>query len=141
MAESTSASIDMAAPPKAVLAVISDFSGYPQWVDSISTAEVLTSTGERADTVRMVLNHPLVSDDYVLAYQWAPDKVSWRLVQGTLLKAMDGSYVLTSLPEGTRVTYTLVVDVHLPMIGMFKRKAEKAIIDGALQGLKRRVEG
>jgi hypothetical protein len=29
----------------------------------------------------------------------------------------------------------------MPMIGMFKRKAEKTIIEGALKGLKRRVEG
>ena len=42
---------------------------------------------------------------------------------------------------GTTVTYTLAVDVNMPMIGMFKRKAEKTIIDGALKGLKKRVEG
>jgi hypothetical protein len=30
--------------------------------------------------------------------------------------------------------------VNLPMIGRFKRKAEQTIIDGALKGLKRRVE-
>ena len=41
---------------------------------------------------------------------------------------------------GTTVTYTLSVDVNLPMIGMFKRKAEKTSIDGALKGLKKRVE-
>ena len=38
------------------------------------------------------------------------------------------------------MTYSLTVDVNLPMIGMFKRKAEQTIIDGALKGLKRRVE-
>jgi hypothetical protein len=32
------------------------------------------------------------------------------------------------------------VDVAVPLIGMFKRKAEKVIIDTALKGLKRRVE-
>jgi len=30
--------------------------------------------------------------------------------------------------------------VKIPMIGMFKRKAEKIIIDAALKGLKRHVE-
>ena len=46
-------------------------------------------------------------------------------------------------PKGdvTTVTYTLTVDVNMPMIGMFRRKAEKTIIDGALKGLKQRVEG
>jgi hypothetical protein len=56
------------------------------------------------------------------------------------LKAMDGSYVLEQRGDGTTVTYKLAVEVNLPMIGMFRRKAEKTIIDGALKGLKRRVE-
>jgi carbon monoxide dehydrogenase subunit G len=140
VAELTSASIDIAAPPPEVMAVISDFPAYPQWVDSMKSAEVLTTADGHADTVRMVLDHPLVKDDYVLAYSWAPSQVSWKLVQGTLLKAMDGSYALTARGAGTTVTYTLKVDVNMPMIGMFKRKAEKTIIDGALKGLKKRVE-
>lgn len=141
VADLTSASIDIAAAPSAVLAVIEDFPSYPEWVTSITTAEVLTSQSGRPATVRMVLSHPLVSDDYVLAYDWGPDLVSWRLVRASLLKAMDGSYALTPTGGGTRVTYTLTVDVTMPMIGMFKRKAERTIIDGALKGLKQRVEG
>jgi hypothetical protein len=31
--------------------------------------------------------------------------------------------------------------MNMPMIGMFKRKAEKTIIDGALEGVKKKVEG
>ena len=141
MADLTSASIEIAAPPTEVLAVIADFPSYPQWVDSMKSAEVLTSAAGQAKTVRMVLDHPLVKDDYVLAYAWTPTEVSWQLVEGTLLKAMDGSYALSPHGDGTRVTYTLKVDVNMPMIGMFKRKAEKTIIDGALKGLKKRVEG
>jgi hypothetical protein len=91
--------------------------------------------------VRMVLDHNLVKDDYVLAYDWQPTKVSWHLVEGTLLKAMDGAYVLESKGPNTTVTYHLTVDVNLPMIGLFKRKAERTIIDGALKNLKKRVEG
>jgi hypothetical protein len=102
---------------------------------------VLTSVGGQAETVRMVLDHNLVKDDYVLAYDWQPTKVSWHLVEGTLLKAMDGSYELQPKGAGTTVTYRLSVDVNLPMIGLFKRKAEKTIIDGALKNLKKRVEG
>ena len=32
------------------------------------------------------------------------------------------------------------MDLTIPMLGMFKRKAEKVIIDTALKGLKKRVE-
>jgi ribosome-associated toxin RatA of RatAB toxin-antitoxin module len=141
VADLTSASIEIAAAPSEVMAVIADFPSYPQWVDSMKSAEVLTTSGGRAETVRMVLDHPLVKDDYVLAYDWKTDEVSWKLVKGTLLKAMDGSYAVAPHASGTTVTYTLKVDVNMPMIGMFKRKAEKTIIDGALKGLKKRVEG
>jgi ribosome-associated toxin RatA of RatAB toxin-antitoxin module len=140
VADQTSASIDIDASPDQVMAVIADLEHYPEWVDSMKSAEVLTSSAGKAETVRMVLDHPLVKDDYVLAYQWQPRTVRWHLVDGTLLKAMDGSYVLEQRGGGTTVTYTLAVDVNLPMIGMFRRKAEKTIIDGALKGLKRRVE-
>lgn len=141
MADQTQSSIEIAAGPSEIMAVISDFDSYPEWVDSMKNAEVLTSSGGQAATVRMVLDHALVKDDYVLAYTWKDaQEVSWKLVEGTLLKAMDGSYKLTPRGELTTVTYTLKVDVNMPMIGMFKRKAEKTIIDGALKGLKKRVE-
>lgn len=141
MADQTSSSIDVAASPEAVLAVIGDFAHYPEWVDSMSSATVLSEVGGRPERVEMVLAHPLLKDRYVLAYDWAPARVSWHLVEGTVLKAMDGSYALTPSGSGTTVTYALSVDANLPMIGLLRRKAEKTIIDGALKGLKRRVEG
>jgi uncharacterized membrane protein len=141
VADQTSASIEIAATSDEVMAVIADFEHYPDWVDSMKSAEVLTSVGGKAKTVRMVLDHTLVKDSYVLAYDWKPRAVSWKLVEGTLLKAMDGSYVLKTKGGGTTVTYTLTVDVNMPMIGMFRCKAERTIIDGALKGLKKRVEG
>jgi hypothetical protein len=75
--------------------------------------------------------------------------VSWHLVSGQVLKAMNGSYTLEDVTrqdataeEGvsTAVTYRLSVDVKIPMLGMLKRKAEKVIIDTALKELKKRVE-
>ena len=140
VADQTSASIDIAAKPDEVMAVIADFEHYPDWVDSMKSAEVLTWLAGKAKTVRMVLDHTLVKDNYVLAYEWKPQAVSWELIEGTLRKTMDGSYLLKANETKTAVTYTLTVDINMPMIGMFKRKAEKTIIDSALKGLRKRVE-
>ena len=141
VSEQTSASIRIEAPAEKIMAVIADFEHYPEWVDSMKSAEVLTTGPDgRAETVRMTLAHLLVSDTYVLRYTWQDRQVSWDLVEASLLKAMDGSYQIESTGPTSTVTYRLTVDVNLPMIGMFKRKAEKTIIDGALKGLKRRVE-
>jgi ribosome-associated toxin RatA of RatAB toxin-antitoxin module len=136
----TSSSVVIDAGPDEVMAVIADVGAYPAWVDALERTTVLSETDGRADEVEMVLAHPLFSDTYVLAYDWSPDLVSWRLVRGGRLTAMDGSYALASGPDRTTVTYTLAVDTSLPMIGLLRRKAEKTIVDGALRGLKRRVE-
>lgn len=54
---------------------------------------------------------------------------------------MDGIYTLSAIPEGTAVTYRLTVELMIPMLGLLRRKAEKAIVDTALRSLKSRVEG
>ncbi len=141
MADRTSSSIEIAATPDQVMAVIADFPRYPEWADSISSAQVLAQSSGRAEQVELVLEHPLLKDRYVLAYDWEPARVTWRLVRGRVLKAMDGSYDLAPAGDATTVTYTLSVDANVPMMGLLRRKAEKTIIDGALRGLKRRVEG
>ena len=123
------------------MAVVADFEHYPDWVDSMKSAEVLSFVDDKAKTVRMVLDHTLLKDDYVLAYEWKPQAVSWTLLEGNLLRAIEGSYQLKANGAKTTVRYTLTVDINMPMIGMFKRKAEKTIIDGALGGLKKKVEG
>ena len=71
----------------------------------------------------------------------SPTELHWHLVKGDMLKGMDGVYRLTGNGASTEVSYRLAVDVKIPMIGLFKRKAEKVIIDRALKGLKVRVEG
>ena len=64
-----------------------------------------------------------------------------ELDKGQIQKAQNGSYALVGTAGRTTVTYSLAVDLNIPMIGMLRRKAEKVIIDTALKGLKRRVEG
>lgn len=142
MADQTRDTIEIAAAPMEVMAVIADVASYPEWVSAMKQVDILSSHPDgHPDRVRVKLEHSVVSDVYTLAYQWRSNLVSWHLVEGSLLKAMDGSYELEPTAKGTKVTYALSVDIRMPMIGMFRRKAEKTIIDGALKDLKRRVEG
>jgi uncharacterized membrane protein len=143
MAEATSSSITIAAPPERVMAVIADFAAYPEWAEQINAVEVLApGSAGRAERVRFTMDAGAIKDSYTLDYTWAPDgrSVSWTLVKGQIQKAQDGSYALAGRGDSTTVTYSLAVDLNIPMIGMLRRKAEKVIIDTALKGLKRRVE-
>jgi len=136
----TSSRIEIPADPDRVMSVIADLDRYPEWVDSLTTVEVLETDAQgRPKTVRMVLQHRLLSDDYTVGYDWAEHEVSWRLITGRTLTAMDGSYVVEPSGSGSRVTYTLSVDVKMPLPGLLKRTAEKTIIDTALKGLRTQV--
>jgi ribosome-associated toxin RatA of RatAB toxin-antitoxin module len=141
MAEQTTSSILIDAAPAAVMQVIADFEAYPSWAQGVKKAEPVDA-GERPEQVYFELDASPIKDAYTLAYDWDGDRgVSWGLVEGKMLKAMDGAYVLEDRGDGTtEVTYRLAVDISIPMIGMLKRKAEKVIIDTALKGLKKRVE-
>jgi len=144
MAEHTSSTITIEAAPADVMGVIADFARYPEWTGEVKEAEVLSTDDlGRAEKVRLVLDAGAIKDDHTLAYTWTGDhEVSWTLVKSQMLRSLDGSYALAPLGGGdrTEVTYTLTVDVKIPMIGLIKRKAEKVIIDRALAGLKKRVE-
>ncbi|MFC5993401.1 SRPBCC family protein [Pseudonocardia hispaniensis] len=143
MADATTSSISIAAHPERVMSVIADFRAYPEWAEQVKTVEVLsTGPDDRAERVRFTMDAGPIKDSYTLDYEWAPDgmSVSWNLVKGQIQKAQNGSYRLTADGDSTMVTYSLAVDLNIPMIGMLRRKAEKVIIDTALKGLKRRVE-
>ncbi|MEU2288909.1 SRPBCC family protein [Streptomyces sp. NPDC013178] len=143
MAEHTSSSITIEAAPADVMAVIADFARYPDWTGEVKEAEVLaTDAAGRAEQVRLVMDAGAIKDDQTLAYTWTgANEVSWTLVKSQMLRSLDGSYILKPAGVGsTEVTYQLTVDVKIPMLGMIKRKAEKVIIDRALDGLKKRVE-
>jgi ribosome-associated toxin RatA of RatAB toxin-antitoxin module len=149
MAESSTQSMTMAASPKAIMDAIADFDAYPEWTASIKSAEVLdTGADGRARRVRFTLDAGLIKDTYELDYQWAGDglSVTWDLVSGQMQKAQHGSYLLRPSVGGagesdaTEVTYSLSVDLSIPLIGPLRRKAERTIMDTALKELRKRVE-
>jgi ribosome-associated toxin RatA of RatAB toxin-antitoxin module len=143
MADATTSSISIAAPPGRVMEVIADFAAYPEWAEQINGVEVLSETAAgRAERVKFTMDAGPIKDSYTLDYRWAADalSVSWELVKGQIQRSQEGSYTLVADGSGTTVTYALSVELNIPMIGMLRRKAEKVIIDTALRGLKRRVE-
>lgn len=143
MADQSTQSIVVEAPAADVMAVIADFPEYPRWVAAAKTVEVLEHGPDgRARRVHFVLDAGAVKDDYVLDYTWEGDRrVTWTLVKGQMQKRQDGSYTLVERDGRTEVTYSITIDLSIPMLGMIKRKAEKVILDTALKELKKRVEG
>lgn len=142
MADTSEASITVDASPAEVLAVIADFERYPQWAGSVRECTPIARFDDgMGKQVRFVVDAGIVKDTYINEYDWHGDSgVSWHMTEGKMQKSQVGSYTLEPAGAATKVTYKLTVELAVPMIGMFKRKAEKMVMDTALKDLKKRVE-
>ncbi|MDG4772067.1 MULTISPECIES: SRPBCC family protein [Micromonosporaceae] len=145
MAESSTKSIVVAAPASRVTAVICDFVRYPEWTEALDRVEVRQEYEDGyAREVRFVLDAGVLADEYTLIYEYSEDlsRIEWRLAEPSRMqRRQDGAYDIEDNGDGTTtVTYTLEVELSVGMLGMFRRKAEKMIMDAALTQLKHRVE-
>ena len=142
MADQASSSITISAPAEKVLGVIADIPSYPQWTGQIKSASIVDEGPDgKPKSAKFVMDAGVLKDEYTLAYEWRDNGVDWHLVgKSTVQKSQVGSYTLADKGGSTEVTYKLAVDIAMPMLGMFKRKAEKMIMDTALKELKKRVE-
>jgi hypothetical protein len=143
MVDSSTQSLTMNADAGAIMDVIADFAAYPEWTGAVKKVEVTDpGNGRRAKRVKFGLDAGLIKDTYELEYTWASNglSVSWDLVVGQMQKAQHGSYTMRRLAQATEVTYSLAVQLNVPLIGPLRRKAERTIMDTALKELRKRVE-
>lgn len=142
MAQRTESSIVIDAPAEQIMAVIADLGSYPEWAGVKQTRILASFPDGRPRDVEMVIDSGPIKDTYTITYQWHGDQqVNWQLTESTILRDLDGTYTVRDLGDGrSEVSYRLMVDLTIPIIGDIKRKAEKAIVDTALKALKKRVE-
>ena len=150
MAESVSESVKINASPAEVMAVIANLEDYPNWSDGFTAVEIITTHDDGGPRdVSFAITTPVGKDSYELSYVWVGEEsVSWTLnsdeqgkPKSSMMKKLVGSYTLVPDGDGTKVTYTLEIDPKIPMMGFMKKKAAATIVDQALNGLKKRVEG
>jgi hypothetical protein len=142
MADQSTQSITIAAPAAVVMAVIADFPHYRDWATSVKRADVLeTFPDGRAKRVEFAIDAGMAKDTYELEYVWTDDTlVEWQLLRGQMQRSQSGSYTLSEAGGSTEVTYSLTVELAIPMLGLLKRKLEKMVMDTALKELKKHVE-
>ena len=133
-------SIEIDCPPDRLLAVITDFARYPEFLPEIVDAKVIS---EEAGVWEVAFALQIVRRlEYTLRLeQPTPLKVQWSLVEG-VFRVNTGSWSLESLDEGSRTCATYEVETQvgmyvprslmktlvsrsLPdMLGRFKKRAE-----------------
>lgn len=135
----------VAASPEDCYALISDIEQYPAWADGVSSATVIERDLDgRAEQASFRVEALGRSARYTLAYDHggAPHRLSWKLVDGDVLKQLDGRYEFspTAEPGRTEVLYQLALELAVPLPGFVKRRAERRIAHTALADFAARLE-
>lgn len=142
MADKVKDSIDVSAGAQELFEIATDFATYPEWNPNIKEARI-EATGDdglptkvwfKVDAKIKVLAYTLDYD-----YSKAPESFSWKLAEGDV-RALEGSYTFDEFDDVTEVRYELTIDPGFPVPGFLKRQAEKQIVRGALEDLKKRAE-
>ena len=143
MAEQVSERIHIDAPPERTYEVATDYERYPEWAKDVKQANVLerdaAGRGAKVEYRAAAFGR---SSRYVLQYDYsqAPAAFSWTLVEGEMVRTIDGTYRFDSDGDGTRVSYDLAIDPSIPLPGFLKRRTAGMIVSTALKELKKAVE-
>jgi ribosome-associated toxin RatA of RatAB toxin-antitoxin module len=128
------------ATPDEILDVLYDLESLPEWFPTTKSVEVLERDEEgrplRAKQVVKVVGIP---DEQVLAYASEDDGVSWTLESAKGQRAQEGRYTLTPQGDSTKVHFSLMIDLTIPVPGFLIKQGIKGIMDTATKGLRKRV--
>ncbi|MFM8644927.1 MAG: SRPBCC family protein [Actinomycetota bacterium] len=119
-----------------------DIERYHEWAHDVKEANVLERDAHgRAVKVEYRASALGRSTHYTLAYDYsqAPERLSWSLVEGDIMRAIDGAYTFEPQGQGTNITYSLQIELIVPLPGFVKRRAEVRILH-TLKELKTRAE-
>jgi len=140
MATSDSREVVIEASPEEILDVIADVESTPTWSPQYQSAEVLEAYDNgRPRRVKMKIKTAGISDEQVVDYTWAGDRVGWTLVSAGQLKAQDASYTLTPDGDKTKVRFDITIDLSIPLPGFVLKRVMKGAMETATDGLRKQV--
>lgn len=119
-----------------------DFERYPDWARDVKEAVVRGRDDQgRASLVEFRASALGRSTRYTLKYDYAdaPNRLSWHLVDGDIMRSIDGAYSFVEVDGGTQVFYEIEIELVIPLPGFVKRRAEQRILD-TVKELKTRAE-
>lgn len=131
------------APLQRCVDVVLDFERYPEWARDVKEATVRAHDAQgRPSRVEYRASALGRSTHYTLEYDYsqAPARLSWHLVEGDIMRALNGAYSFVEVEGGTQVFYELELDLVVPLPGFVKRRAEARILIEAVKELKARAE-
>ncbi len=146
MADQATQRATIAVSPARLFEVVTDFEHYPRWARDLKSVKVVKrDEAGRAIEVQYRAAAMGRSTSYTLRYDYtnAPERLPWVLVNGDIMRRLDGAYEFQAVdddPNCTEVVYHLTVELIVPLPAFVKRRAETKIMHNALRELKAHVE-
>jgi uncharacterized membrane protein len=131
------------APPQACFDALTAYETFTDWQDAVKSCEVITRDDKgRGKEVDFEVDAKVKTVHYRLSYSYEePHWIGWDYLEGDI-KEIDGEYTFEDRGDGTTLaTYSLVLDLGSWMPGRLGRLVGEQVMQGALEDLKRRVEG
>jgi ribosome-associated toxin RatA of RatAB toxin-antitoxin module len=126
--------------PSMVYAVVVDFPAYPRLFPEIKAARVLSSDGRH---VRAEFRGNIVVPfRYVLDLDCNPGAltVDWRYVEGEVIKNSEGGWRFAAEGDGTRVEYSVAMEIAAPVPGFLLRKITDGLVSLSLPAMFASIE-
>ena len=144
MPDESTQSIMIDADPAPIMAVIADFPNYPLWTGSVKKAGVARArrptAGPGASPSPSTPASCATSTSWPTSGPATTRRVGPRRGPDDARPARLVRAACSTDRAAPHVTYSLSVDLVIPMLGLLKRKAERVVMDTALKELKKRVE-
>ncbi|HEV3226184.1 MAG TPA: SRPBCC family protein [Acidimicrobiales bacterium] len=146
MADQASQRVVIGAAPQHLFDVVTDFDHYTSWIRDLKAVDVVRRDAQdRPVEVRYRAAAMGRSTSYTLQYDYddAPRRLPWKLVDGDIMRRLDGAYEFHPIDgdgDRTEVEYSLAVELIVPLPAFVKRRAESKIMHNALRELKAHVE-
>lgn len=133
-------SVEVNVPPAALMAVITDFARYPEFLPEMVEATVLSHT-DRVWTVRFAVR-VIRKLEYTLKLVQDTDlSLSWTLVDG-VFRSNNGGWTLEALAGGTRTraAYRIDLDVGMFVPGSVLKTLVGQSLPATLEAFRKRAE-
>ena len=128
------------ASPAEVYAVVVDFTAYPRLFPEIRQARILSAAGNRVRAEfrgNMLLPFRYVLD---LDCDARAATVAWTYVEGEVVKGSTGGWRFSPEATGTRVEYTVTLEIQAPLPGFLLRKITDGLVTLSLPAMFASIE-
>ena len=106
--------IEIDVTPDELMAVITDFESYPEFIPEMVSARIVRQHGDTWEVAFGI--HVVRRLDYTLKLvRVSPTRIEWKLVTG-VFKSNEGSWNLVALNDGARTHAEYSIDIQ---VGMF----------------------